>query len=94
MSKNWITDGMRRAITLTAVSVGVGRKLASENSCNPKYPILADNETMRPNCGRFRENGLPLAPARESRCGPAWTMIHLANHTIDEAEPFSIKAPV
>jgi hypothetical protein len=40
MSKNWITDGMRRVITVTAVTVCVGRKLASENSCNPKYPTF------------------------------------------------------
>ena len=43
MSKNWIThDGIRRAITLTAVTVCVGSKPASENSCNPKYPIFRD----------------------------------------------------
>ena len=42
---------MRRAITLTAVRVCVGGKLASEKSWNPKYPIFAANKTMRPNCG-------------------------------------------
>jgi hypothetical protein len=40
MSNNGIPDGMRRVITVTAVTVCVGRKLASENSCNPKYPTF------------------------------------------------------
>jgi hypothetical protein len=94
MSKNWITDGMRHAITLAALTVCVGRKLASENSSNPKYPIFASNETMRPNCGRIRENGLPLAPSEGK---PVWARLDydlLGQSPIDEAEPFSTKAAV